>query len=303
MKNRKKELIGILLVIISTILWAINGNVGAYLFKNKAISPEHLTFFRLLFSGIALLSYQYIKNKKNFFKIFYNKKELIRLLYFSFFGLLAMQYGYFIAIKYSNAATATVLQSIAPFLIVIIVAINSKKLPSRKIVLSLVLAFTGAFLLITHGKIDQLAITKYAFIFGILAALGSVNYNLSPGKLQKKYSTVLIVGWAMLISGASFGIVVQPWKTLFTIDIISILGILYVVVLGTLFPFLIYLVGSKIISPQRAGILSLIEPVAATLISVVFMGERFLRVDYIGIGLVIFSLFILNTSNNDRAKI
>ncbi|NLY45150.1 MAG: EamA family transporter [Tissierella sp.] len=284
---------GILLVIISTILWALNGNVGSYLFKYKGVTPDHLTMFRLIFAGLILLIYEYYSNN-DLFDIFQEKSNSLRLIYFAFCGLLAMQYGYFAAVKYSNAATATILQSMAPFIIVIITSIIQKKIPSKNITFALVFALIGAFLLITHGNIDQLAITKLALIFGLLAAIGSVGYNLAPISLQKRYSTTLIMGWAMFISGVGFMVVFRPLNIPIVITVRTILGIFFVVTFGTLFPFLFYLMGSKIIGAQRASILSLIEPVAATIIAVLFMGEKFKKVDYIGIGLVVFALFLLN---------
>lgn len=281
----KREVKGILLVVVSTILWAINGNVSSYLFKYTDVTPEHLTMFRLVFAGLILLTYEYSINKKEFLIIFKEKSDGLRLIYFAFLGLLAMQYGYFAAVKHSNAATATILQSLSPFFIVIITSINLKKFPSKNIVYALSFALIGAFLLITHGRIDQLAITKFALIFGLLAAMGSVNYNLSPISLQKIYSTRLIMGWAMLIAGTGFNVLFKPMAIPIEPTTNTVLGIIFVVFFGTLFPFLFYLIGSRIIGAQRASILSLIEPVAATIIAVVFMGESFKKVDYIGIGL------------------
>lgn len=282
------------LVLISATFWAVNGNIGSYLYANKEITPGHLTMFRLLISGLLLLSHQYITNKDQMFDIFQNKRDLGRLLYFAFFGILTMQYTYLSAIKHSNAATATILQSLAPFIIIIISAIMYKSLPSLAITFASILGFIGAFLLITHGRLDQLAITTLTLVFGLITALGTVNYNLAPGKLQKKYSTVLIIGWSMFMAGIVFSLVFRPWTTLFIVDWASILGITYVGIFGTAIPFLLYLSGSKMIGPQKASILNLAEPVMATIIGVLFLKEHFLTIDYVGMGLVVLGLYLLS---------
>ena len=300
--TNKSNIKGIFLVITSTFLWAINGNIGSYLFKYKGITPDHLTMFRLVFAGIILLVYEYFTNKRQIFSIFKVKSDLVRLLFFAFLGLLLMQYSYFYAVKHSNAGTATILQSLAPFIIVIITSIFKKRLPSRNIVFSLIFALIGVFLLITHGKFDQLAITTFALIFGLLSAIGCVYYNLSAVKLQRYYDTILIIGWAMFIAGIGFAITFRPLEVPIIFSGSTILGIIYVVMFGTLFPFLFYLTGSKIIGPQRASILSLVEPVASTVISVLFMGEVFIGVDYIGIALVIFALFLLTRPEDHKEK-
>lgn len=302
MRIENSNIKGVVLVVLSTIMWAMNGNVGSYLFKNKEITPEHLTMFRLIFAGLVLLIYQYFTNRNEMFSMFHNRPEVLRLVYFAFCGILAMQYGFFVAVKYSNAATATILQSLAPFVIVIITSITSRKLPSKTVFLALIFAFVGAFFLITHGKFNQLAITKFALLFGVIAAFGSINYNLSSRELQNKYSVILVIGWAMLISGVGFTLVFRPWKSPFLIDVSSVLGIIFVAAFGTLFPFLFYLMGAKIIGPQRASILSLIEPVASTIIAVVFMGAELVKIDFLGIGLVVFALLLLALPEVKRTK-
>lgn len=292
---------GLLLVIIGPILWAINGNVGSYLIKYKGITPEHITMLRLLLSGIILIIVEFYKKRQEIFYIFKDKTDVLRLLYLSFLGLMTMQYSYFVAVKYSNAATTTIIQSMGPFFIVIITSIRAKKPPTKNISFALIFALIGEFLLVTHGKLDQLAITPRALVFGLLAAIGLTNYNLSPIQLQKKYDTSLIMGWAMLIAGIGFTICFRPLSIPIEYSPSTILGLSYVVILGTLIPFISYLKGSKIIGPQRSSILTLSEPVMSTIIAVLFFDESFIIIDYIGIAIVIFALFLLNKP--EKAKL
>lgn len=293
--TEKQKLMGTLLIITSTILWGINGNVGTFLFQNKEVNADHLTMMRLFFSGLVLLTYQLIRNRDDIRKMLSVRSNITRLLFFTFFGLLAMQYGYFQAVRYSNAATGTVLQSFAPFFIVVLIAIKERTRPSNRVIASLALAFGGAFLLVTHGRIDQLAVTPKAFFFGMLSSIGAVSYNLVPGPLQRKYSTISIMALAMFIAGASFGLVMRPFQNPIIVDAQSILGMLYVIFFGTLIPFTIFLMGSKYVGPQKASILTLLEPVAATAVAVVVVGVELKIQDYIGIAMVLLALLILST--------
>lgn len=108
-----------------------------------------------------------------------------------------------------------------------------------------------------------------------------------------KYSTILVLGWAMTILGIGFSLVFRPWRTSFLIDVRSILGILYVTLLGILFPFLFHLIGLKNIGAQKASVLSLVEPVMSTIIAVAFMGARLFKIDFMGIGMVVCALLLL----------
>ena len=84
----------------------------------------------MLAAGILLLIYIYWRRGKEIFDIWKNKKDAKDMLLFSLIGMLFMQYGYFLAIGHSNAATATVLQYLAPVMIVIYVSIRYHKMPS-----------------------------------------------------------------------------------------------------------------------------------------------------------------------------
>lgn len=77
---------------------------------------------RYFTSNIYLLA----QRKRNF-DIWKNKKDAKDMLLFSLIGMLFMQYGYFLAIGHSNAATATVLQYLAPVMIVIYVPYDTIK--------------------------------------------------------------------------------------------------------------------------------------------------------------------------------
>ena len=87
--------------------------------------PQSYAGSRYFTSNIYLLA----QRKRNF-DIWKNKKDAKDMLLFSLIGMLFMQYGYFLAIGHSNAATATVLQYLAPVMIVIYVSIRYHKMPS-----------------------------------------------------------------------------------------------------------------------------------------------------------------------------
>lgn len=300
MKLKENRVFGFFIIVLATILWAVNGNVGAFLFAEKGVTPEHLVTIRLGVAGaIQLIAHGFDKTR-DFCNVFKDRTDAIRLLLFAFGGLLMMQYSYFVTVKYSNAATAIVLQQFSPFFVILLSSIIMKKLPPAKTIIALLFALYGGFLLITHGDIRTLVVSKKALTFGFVATIGSTLFNILPAPIQKKHGTLAVNGWSMLISGIFVAMVAQPWKVPFIIDSASISGILYVAILGTLIPFLLYMNGAQILSPVIASILSLLETVFTTVIATTFMGVNFIRMDYIGIGLVILALFLIMIPRRSR---
>jgi len=140
---------GILMVLSAASLWGISGAVAQYLFHQKGFSPDWLVVIRLLFSGILLLAFARVKENLNIWDIWKNKNDITSLLLFSILGILAVQYTYFTAINHSNAATATILQYLAPMLIFCFLVLRTKKTPTLKEVFAVLLALLGTFLLVT----------------------------------------------------------------------------------------------------------------------------------------------------------
>ena len=64
------------------------------------------------------------KEKKNVFNVF-SKDIIVPVLIFSFVSVMGCQYSYFMAIYYSNSATATVLEYIAPALVMLFTCIST----------------------------------------------------------------------------------------------------------------------------------------------------------------------------------
>lgn len=131
---------GIILVIIGAMLWGISGTVAQYLFQEKGFSAEWLVVIRLLASGLILLLYALMKDKQEIWAIWKSKHSILSLLLFSIIGMLGVQYTYFAAIKYGNAATATILQYLSPVIVTCYLALRTKKMPNLQEIIAVILA-------------------------------------------------------------------------------------------------------------------------------------------------------------------
>ena len=188
------------------------------------------------------------------------------------------------AVDDSNAGIATVLQYTAPVMIMIYLAIRNRKMPNCTELTALFLAFAGTVLLATHGNLTELSISKITLVLGLLSAVATVFYNLLPGELMNEYGTFEIVGWAMLVSGILLLPVVRPWTIQGIIwDWQTVLCVGVVIIIGTVLSFGCYMEGVR-----------LIEPLTATVISILFMGGAFSWMDLFGFVGIIGAVTILS---------
>ena len=287
---------GITLVIIGTMLWGVSGTVAQFLFQQKSFNPEWLVVVRLLISGFILLLYGYLKKDKNIKNIWKEKNDRIILLLFGILGMLGVQYTYFAAIKHGNASTATILQYLSPVIITCYLIIRNKKLPNIIQLISIILALIGTFFIITRGNIDSLSLSKSALFWGIASAFCAAIYTLQPISLLKKYGSISVISWGMIIGGLSFSFIHSPFNFTGELSIVSIISVIFIIIFGTIITFYCYLESLQYLLPTESSILGCIEPLSATILSVLWLNVSFGLPELIGTACIIFTVIILSFS-------
>lgn len=291
---------GFFYVAFGACCWGISGNVGQFLKTTRDFSMEWIVSCRLLIGGFLLLCYLAIKHGKKMFAIWQDKQDRISLIIFGLFGMLPAQYTYFVAIKYSNAATATVLQYTGPVLIVLYIALRQRKLPSLTECIAVVCALFGTFLLATHGNIHSLALSPQALFWGIISAFALAVYTVQPKKLLEKWDSTFVIGWGMFLAG----IILTPFHpvTRFTgtMDLSAMIAILFVLSFGTIFAFCFYLAGVAIVGATKGSLVACLEPLSAAVVSVVWLKESFTYIDLIGFAFIIVTILILSLPKRQK---
>lgn len=292
MKDRKT--MGLILTIGGGICWGISGCFAEYLFQDKGINAEWLVSVRMVCAGLLLILLGLLKTKGEMFHVFRNKKDRKVFLSFAIFGMLACQYTYFAAIAHSNAGTATVLQSLAPVLVLMLLCLRQKRVPKGIEAIAIACALMGTFLLSTHGDITTMTLSKAGLFFGLAAAVSVTIYNMLVGDIINKYGVYATVGFAMSLAGLVMSIVVRPWRTVVLWDTGTILAVVGVVVIGTALAFSLYLKGLSIVGPFVGTVLGSVEPVTAIIISLLFLDSNFIWIDLVGFALILGTVLMLS---------
>ena len=291
--ERRRMAAGTAMALVGGTCWGFSGCCGQFLFEQKGIEAPWLVAMRLFFAGILLASAGFLLHGKRNLNIFQKKKDVLRLLAFSIFGITFCQFTYFMAIEASNAGTATVLQYLSPVLILAVVCIREARLPVKLEVGAIILSLAGTFVIGTHGDIHTFHITGEALFWGLLAAVSSRIYTILPGKLIEQFDIYQVLGFGMLFGGIAMGAVVQPWNVPVVWDLGTAGALAGVIVIGTAVAFGLYLQGVGIIGPLRGSILGSVEPVSAVFLSVFWLGTQFTLPDFLGFALILSAVFLL----------
>lgn len=284
---------GILLVLIAAISWGASGTVTQFLFHTQHLSPEWLVTVRMLLSGTLILLPQACQNIRDIFAIWQSPDSRRQLLIFAIFGMMLMQYSYFVAIDAGNAATATILQYLAPSMIALYGIVRARILPTMVQAISIVLAMIGTFLLVTKGDISTLTLSPKAVSWGIFSAGTLAFYTVYPSYHLIRWPSPILLGWAMIIGGTAMIPFGQPWHFVGEASLVSLAGILFIIIFGTICPFYCFLESIKYITPQESGTLASSEALIVVLFSITFLATPFTLFDWIGGAFIVLTVILL----------
>ncbi|WP_179394847.1 EamA family transporter [Lacticaseibacillus absianus] len=284
---------GLCFAILGPMFWGVSGNVAQWLFQQPGIRPDWLVAVRLLGAGSLLMAYNAVRQRPALTRLAHTPQALWALLGFGVFGVVVSQFTYFSAVATSNAPTATVLQYLGPVFIIGYLALRHWEWPRRVDVVSILVAFAGIFLLVTHGRLDSLALSPAGLFWGVGAGLGAAIYTLMPAKLLRQFNALVVSGGGMLAGG----LVLAPLLVMHRGPALTwpiVLGIGYVTIFGTLLAYLLYLQSMKYLRPTTVAMLNVFEPLSATLVSILFFHARFGAAEVVG-GLLVLSTTFLQT--------
>jgi drug/metabolite transporter (DMT)-like permease len=284
---------GFILAISAAILWGISGVCAQFVFQEKQIDIEWMVTVRLLIAGASLLLYSASRSGAKIWHIWRSRRSAFDLLLFSVFGMLTVQYTYFAAIRHSNAATGTVLQYLGPVFIALYFSVIRKRLPSRLESAAIFFACLGTLLLVTHGDLGSMKISGLALFWGLSSALALAFYTIQPVRLLRENDAANVVGWSMVVGGLGLSLLSRPWHIPGVWDMQTISATGFIIIFGTLLSFYAYLAAVKRIGPQKTSLLACAEPLAATLVGVLWLSIPFALIDWIGSLCILATLFIL----------
>ena len=289
---KRYEIIGIILTLLGATLWGVSGTSVQFIGNFRNMNLEWLLTMRLITAGLLTVLYGWIRQGNAIFNVFRNWRDTLGLIIFGVFGMALCQYTYFRSIVIAGAGIATVLQYLAPSMIIIYLLVRYGKRPSTGEIISVILALAGTICLMGNNGFSFESFRSDVLFWGLLSAVGVAVYSVSPVRLLATYGTIPIVGFGMLLSGLVAAVLFQQPHSYATWDIWTVVGCFNVVFLGTIVSFNAYLEGVKRIGAVSGSILSSIEPISAAFFGWALLGNQFNWVGILGMAMIIATVII-----------
>lgn len=287
-------------LILGAVAFAFNGVISK-LVLTDGLSAWRLTQIRCTGAFAILLVYVLFQNRQS---LKTNRRELPWLAAYGVVGFAAVQVGYFIAIARMPISIALIIEFTAPIWIVIYIRFIRKKSVPSMMWVSLLLGFCGLLLV---GQVWRgLTLNGIGVIAAFVDAFALSAYFLLGEKLVAQRSTSTLIVWGLGIASLVWAIFMPVWKFPFQIlrNNINLLGtfknytlpgwvlILWIIVMGTIFPYLLLLAGLRRLSASTSSVIGMLEPVAAGVFAWWWLGEVLTPTQLMGGAVVIAGIIL-----------
>ncbi len=296
----KEKTLGISQSLVGATMWGASSVAINFLFSITSMPYIVLLFFRLLLSSLILLV---------FIRPNFKKADLLSISIFGMIGLFAAQMTYLAAIFYSNATTATVLQYLFMPMVVIYDLMRRNRPTTTILLFSIIFSFFGLILLsfnfYSAGSI--FVVSPVGLFFGLMAAVSGAFYTIYARVLVKKegFEATISLGFLFAcIPATIFGLYpsiryisnlsAMPFGSIVTISGL----ILFVVIVGTLGAFYLYIKSMKHITSSDASVTASMEPISAAIFSVLILDIFLTGIQYLGAAIIILSIFFIQIDSS-----
>jgi drug/metabolite transporter (DMT)-like permease len=286
-------------VVVAAFCWGLSAIFAKGAFES-GIPPERMAEARIAVAGILLLAFLVLE-----------RRDLLRppfaaLLPAGIFGvsLVLVNLSYYVAIDRMPVGVAIALQYTAPVFVLAVTGLMGGRAPGALVWIAGILTLVGAVLVsgayAGFGGVDPIGL-----LAGFASAVSFAMYLLSAeaaGRRGAHPATLLAVGFVV---AAAIWTVVLPWWTWpvgYLGDPANVLRVFGVGVVGTLLPFLLVLAALRVISSALAGIAATFEPVFASALAFLLLGQNLTPAQLVGGGLVVIGVVLAQATRSEPAE-
>lgn len=305
MRNNRM-IVGVVSILAGAIAWGLSGTCMQYLFAHSSIDSLLLTALRQIGAGIMFATVLLSRSRPQLRAIAADTDSVRRFVIFGVAGLFLNSALYATTISYTNAGTATVLQSLNVPMVLALACLTERRLPRHLELAALACATVATFLIATGGDPGTLVLPAAGLAFGIATAAASVFYTTYPKTLFERWGSFATTGLGMCVAGICglpFWFCTRGIHTGFPplgLDCWAVLGLTSFV--GTFGAYGLFLHGISVVGPVRGNMLGAAEPVSATIFAALLLGTAFSWADWAGLALIVTTIALVTLQANQQAR-
>jgi drug/metabolite transporter (DMT)-like permease len=298
----RRPLLGYGFYLLAATLFALNGTVSKVILEH-GIPWYRLSELRVTLAFLILLVYVAITNRP---ALRLRRKEILPIVLYGTLGIAMTQSLYLVALQRMPIGIALLIEFTAPIMVALWFKFVLKEPVRNRVFGALVLAMIGL------GMVAQvwagLTLDAIGVVAGFIAAVALAFYFLQGEKLVAERDPISLVMYGFGAAAVMWAIVCPwwsfPWDQLAFSTPFGGAGptlpawayVAYMVVLGTVVPFALVLASLTHIRASQASVAGMTEPVIASAIAWVVLGEVLTPVQVVGGIVVLVGIVLAETS-------
>jgi DME family drug/metabolite transporter len=281
---------GLALIALAAVSWGTTGTATTFLVRETAVSPLVIGVARLVIAAVVLAALARLRGS-----LAIARADVVPCIAMGA-CMAVFQAGYFTAvILVGIALTALIAICAAPLMIAVLARVVLDERLSARGVLALAIGVTGTGLLIIGPRAVADVGPRFAAGVGLaLAAGASYAVYVVIAKVSVVRTPPLPLATATFLFGAVWLAPALFWADASVHQLaVGWPLLLYLGVVTTGLAYAAYTTGLARVSAAAAGIVSLLEPLTATLLGVALFGERLGAIGVVGATLLVGAVAVL----------
>ena len=282
---RLYSLLGLMLL-----FWSVNYVVGKVALRE--FPPVLLTCIRITIAGAFILPIYFWRQRGR--SLAWTGRELGGLLLLGFYGVIANQLFFVLGLAWTSVAHAAVIMTLMPILVLLLAAfLGQERITMRKVAgMMIAAAGVGTLQLERKGGSGATLLGDFCtFLCGISLAI----FTVRSKQLMKRFGS-LTINSVSYIGGSLVLAPLTIWLSLrYGIGRVSAAAwwsVAYMAVFSSVLAYFIYNYALTYMPASRASAVSYLQPLGATLLAVLLLGEPITTTLAIGGILVLTGVFV-----------
>ncbi|MDQ2941776.1 MAG: DMT family transporter [Chloroflexota bacterium] len=275
--------------VVAAFCWGLSAVIAKGAFE-RGLSPERMAESRVVVALVPLAAYLLLRRRD-----LLRPPRSVRPALFVFgLAIVAVNFSYYLAIDLLDVGVAISLQYTAPVLVLVGTALVAREAPGVLAWVAAGLTLIGA-VLVSGAYAGLASVNGIGLAAGIAAAITYGTYLVSAeaaGRRGTHPATSLFIGFVVAAVIWSVALPWWDWPVERLTDPQVSLRVLGVGLLGTLIPFLLAVAALRVISAAVAAIASSTEPVFASGLAWLLLGQELSVLQLLGGALIVTAIMI-----------
>lgn len=290
------------------LVWAFNFIAGKIALRS--FDAPTLATFRVFLAGVCvLLLYPLFRRVPAFAEDIraharpHSWRDLWTFAYLGFFGVVVNQVGFTIGLRYTSVGHSAIIVGLGPiYALVLAVLFRLEALTFRK-VLGMSIALAGIILMATGTGLGHRSPTLLGDLITFAGSIGFALYAVLGKRVAARYDALTMSTWnfvagALIVSpfALQHALSLGPLHNWLAISWQSWAAMLYMALFSSALAYLFYFWLLRYLEVTQLAAYNYLLPVTATLLGILFLGERASRAEFLGSALALAGVYYLESA-------